>query len=476
LIAVRTTDVVVVGSGPNGLAAALVMAQAGLGVEVFEGAATPGGGCRTEELTLPGFHHDVCSTVQALVTIAPFFVDLGLDRLGVKLCTPEVPFAHPLDGGRAAAVRRSVEETAHWLGADGPAYRHLLGPLVADAGVIVPTVLAPLRSVPKHPFAMARFGAAGLPSIAHLAKRFATPEARGLLSGVGAHAMLPLSTPLTGAFALLLTMVAHTGGWPVVEGGSGRLTQALTAALAAAGGTIHTGCWVENLDDLPAARATLLDTSPEALVRLSGRRLPAGYRRALARFRHGPGVCKVDWALSGPVPWTASVCRVAGTVHLGGEFDEVASAEAEVAAGRHPERPYCIVVQPGVMDPTRAPGGCQTLWAYCHVPAGSAVDMTSQIETQIERFAPGFRDLVLGRATVTAAETEGYNPNYVGGDINGGAGTLRQTVFRPALKWNPYRTPVAGLYLCSSSTPPGGGVHGMCGSSAARTVLADLNI
>lgn len=475
-MAVRTPDAVVVGSGPNGLAAALVLARSGLAVEVFEGAETPGGGCRTEELTIPGFHHDVCSTVQALVTVSPFFSDLHLDRLGVRLVKPEVAFAHPFDDGRAAAVRTSVDDTAAALGTDGPVYRRIFGPLVADAELILPTVLAPLRSVPRHPLAVARFAVAGVSSVAHLARRFYTPEARGLLAGVGAHAILPIDAPLTAAFALLLTTVAHVGGWPVVEGGSGRLVEALTNELTETGGRIHTGRWIQDLNDLPTARTTLLDTSTETIVRLCGSRLPSRYRNALTRFRHGPGICKVDWALAGPIPWTAAVCRTAGTLHLGGTFEDVAAAEAQVAAGVHPERPYCIVVQPGVVDATRAPDACQTLWAYCHVPNGSNIDMTTRIEAQIERFAPGFSDLVMARATVTAQEVERQNPNYVGGDINGGAGTLRQTVFRPAATWNPYRTPLQGLYICSSSTPPGGGVHGMCGVGAARAALSDLKV
>jgi phytoene dehydrogenase-like protein len=469
-------DAVVVGSGPNGLAAGLVLARAGLRVEVFEGAPTAGGGCRTEQLTLPGFHHDVCSTVQALATASPFFRSIDLAGLGVRLCTPQVAFAHPLDGGRAAAVTTSVGETASGLGADGGAYERLLGPLVADAGSIMPTVLEPLRSLPRHPVAVGRFAMAGLPSASHLAGRFGTAEARALVAGVGAHAMLPLNARLTGAFGLVLTMAAHTNGWPVVEGGSARLVDAVISALSDAGGVVHTGCWVEDLDDLPQAQATILDTSPDGLARLAGDRLPARYRRALARFAYGPGIFKIDWALSGPVPWTAPACRHAGTLHLGGTFEEVAASEAAVAAGSHPERPFCLVVQPSIVDPTRAPAGRQTLWAYCHVPSESTVDMTARIEAQIERFAPGFTDLVMARATVTAAEAERRNPNYVGGDITGGAGTLRQTLFRPTVQWNPYRTPVSGLYLCSASTPPGGGVHGMCGVGAARAVLADLKI
>jgi phytoene dehydrogenase-like protein len=472
----RKADAIVVGSGPNGLAAALTLARAGLTVDVIEGAATPGGGCRTEELTLPGFHHDVCSAVHPLAAASPFFLRTDLAARGVTLRIPKVAFAHPLDGGRAAAVSGSVDETAGGLGADGASYRRLLAPLVRDTQLTLPDILAPLRSVPGHPLAMARFGLDGLLPASLLARRFKTEEAQALLAGVAAHSMLPLSAPLTSAFGLVLTMAAHSVGWPVVEGGSARLTDALVGELTSLGGQVETGRWVQSLDSLPQARAVLLDVTPRQLVAIAGDRLPARHRMALERFRYGPGVCKVDWALSGPVPWQAAACREAGTVHLGGTLAEVARSESDVNAGRLPERPYCIVAQPGVVDPTRAPAGCQTLWAYCHVPAGSAVDASGRIEAQVERFAPGFRDLILAKAVRTAADMERHNPNYVGGDINSGAGTLRQIVFRPTPRWNPYRTAVAGVYLCSASTPPGGGVHGMCGEGAARAALADLGV
>jgi phytoene dehydrogenase-like protein len=323
---------------------------------------------------------------------------------------------------------------------------------------------------------MARFALDGLPPATVLARRLHTEEGRALLAGVAAHSMLPLSAPVTSAFGLLLTMTAHAVGWPVVEGGSGRLAGALLAELAALGGEVETGRWVSSLDELPPARAVLLDLTPSQLIAVAGDRLTGRHQAALRRFRYGPGVCKVDWALSGPVPWQAAACREAGTVHLGGTLAEVAHSEAEVTAGRLPGRPYCIVAQPGVADPTRAPAGQQTLWAYCHVPSGSAVDASGLIEAQIERFAPGFRDLILARSVRTAADLERYNPNYVGGDINSGEGTLLQTVLRPTPRWNPYRTALPGVYLCSSSTPPGGGVHGMCGVGAARAALADLHI
>ncbi len=472
----RSPDAVVVGSGPNGLAAALILARAGMSVDVYEGSGTPGGGCRTEELTLPGFRHDVCSAVHPLAAASPFLRGAGLAERGVRLRAPRVAFAHPLDGGRAGTVVSSVEETAERLGVDAAPYRRLFAPLVRDAGLIVPAVLAPLRSVPADPVAMARFALTGILPVRRLARRFETEEARALLAGVAAHSMLPLTAPLSGAYGLLLTTLAHAVGWPVVEGGSARIVDALVEELTSAGGRVMTGHRVRSLDELPGARAVLLDVSPRQLIGLAGDRLPGRYRRAFARFGYGPGVCKVDWALAGPVPWAAGACREAATLHLGGTLEEVAASESDVAAGRHPERPYCIVVQPGTVDPTRAPAGRHTLWAYCHVPSGSTLDMTERMESQIERFAPGFRDLVLGRATVTAAQAERHNPNYIGGDINGGAATLRQTIGRPTFGWNPYRTGMRGVYLCSASTPPGGGVHGMCGDGAARTALADLGI
>ncbi|MFY9891552.1 MAG: NAD(P)/FAD-dependent oxidoreductase [Streptosporangiaceae bacterium] len=468
-------DAVVVGSGPNALAAAVTLARAGLSVHVIEGAETPGGGCRTQELTLPGYWHDVCSAVHPLASASPFFAGAGLAAHGVRLLTPKVAFAHPLDGGRAAAVSGSAEQTALGLGADGRAYSQLLQPLVRDMPAILPDLLAPLgRSLPAHPVAMTRFGLEGLLPASVLARRFSGDEAKALLAGVAGHTMRPLTAPLTSGFGLMFLMIAHSVGWPLVEGGSARIVDALIAELSALGGRVETGRWVQSLESLPAARAVVLDVTPRQFVALAGSRLPARHRAALERFRYGPGVCKVDWALSGPVPWQAPACLEAGTVHVCGTFAEVAQSEADVAAGRHPERPFCLVAQPGVVDPGRAPAGKHTLWGYCHVPAGSTVDMTARIEAQIERFAPGFRDLILARSVRTAAEQERHNPNYIGGDIGGGASTLRQTFLRPTPRWNPYRTAIPGVYLCSSSTPPGGGVHGMCGDWAARTALADL--
>jgi phytoene dehydrogenase-like protein len=470
---VTRVDVVVVGSGPNGLAAAVTLARAGLSVKVLEGAERAGGGCRTESSTLPGFRHDVCSAVHPLVAASPFFRQPVFDALHHAMRQPEIPFAHPLDGGRAAVARRSVADTADSLEDDGPAYRNLMGPLVRDVRTISDTVLAPLRSVPERPVVMARFGRSGILPATRLVRRFKGDAARALFAGVAAHSMSPLAAPLTGGFGLLLASAAHAVGWPMIEGGSEAITAAMVGELERLGGTVTCGRWVESLADLPVTRTVVLDLAPEGVLRLAASELSPGYRRGLRRFRYGPGVCKVDWALSGPVPWTSPACRNAGTLHLGGTFDEVATAEAEVAAGRHPDGPYCIIAQPGVADRTRAPAGHETLWGYCHVPSGSTVDMTAAIERQIERFAPGFSDLILARSASSAAQEAHRNPNYVGGDIGGGAATLRQVLFRPTVRWNPYRTSLAHVYLGSASTPPGGGVHGMAGFYAARTLLHD---
>jgi phytoene dehydrogenase-like protein len=471
---VNGVDSVVVGSGPNGLAAALTLARAGHRVVVYEGAAVLGGGCRTAELTLSGYRHDVCSAVHPLVLASPFFQSVDLAARGVKMLTPPVAFAHPLDGGRAAVVGGAVEDTAAALGPDAKAYRQLFGPLVPGIRQVIPTILGPLRSAPAHPLATARLALPGLLPASWVARLFKTEEARALVAGAAAHSLLTLDQPLTGSFALLFVALGHTYGWPVVEGGSSRLVEALVAELTTMGAEFHVGRWVKSLEELGHPKAALMDVSTRQMVNLVGLRATPSYRHALARYRYGAGVCKVDWALSGPVPWEAEACRQAGTLHLGGTFEQVAAAEADVAAGRHPQRPFCIVAQPGVVDPTRAPAGRHTLWGYCHVPAGSETDMTDRIEAQIERFAPGFRDLILARACKTAAQTEEANPNYIGGDISGGMATLRQTIFRPAVRWDNYGTGVPGVYLCSSSSPPGGGVHGMCGYWAARTALKAL--
>ncbi len=464
----------VVGSGPNGLAAAVTLTAAGLRVLVIEGAPQPGGGCRTDERTLPGFRHDTCSAAHPLALASPFFRRFDLAARGVRLLQPEIPYAHPLDGGRAALARRSVMATAAGLGPDGPAYRRLFARLAAAPDDLVAFVLGSGPRLPHRPVGLAAFLRHGLEPASAVAGRFSGDLARALFAGVAAHAIRPLSSRPTAGVGLLLGSLAHAVGWPVVEGGSGRLTAAMVAAVEAGGGRVETGRWVASLAELPAARAVLLDVTPRALVGLAGRRLPGRYRRALERFRYGAGVCKVDFALAGPVPWANPACRRAGTLHLGGAFQEVAAAEATVAGGGHPDRPYVLAIQAGVVDPSRAPTGRHTLWTYCHVPAGSTTDMTQRIEAQVERFAPGFRELVLARAGRTAVEVERDDPNAIGGDIAAGMQDLRQSVFRPMVRWNPHRTPLPGVYLCSASTAPGPGVHGLCGARAARAALRDV--
>ncbi len=466
-------DAVVVGSGPNGLAAAITMATAGLRVAVFEGSGTPGGGCRTEETTLPGFRHDVCSTVYPLLALSPFFQQEAFSDLRAATLQPEVPFAHPLDGGDAAVAYQSIAATVASFGEDGRSYGRLLGPLVDRLPSIGADVLSPNRSPSRHPLDLGRFVLPGLLPACQLVRLFHGEKAPALLAGAAAHSTQPLTAPLTAAFGLLMSVSAHAVGWPVMSGGAHTITSALLAELEDKGGSIEMDHWVRSRSDLPSATIVVFDTSPKAMFDIAGGYPTARAARSYRRFQSGPGVFKMDWALSGPVPWVNDDCRRAGTLHLGGTFAEVALSEAEIKAGRHPDRPYCIIVQPSVCDASRAPIGQHALWGYCHVPNGSTVDMTQRIEDQIERFAPGFSDLVLARATRTAVEQERHNPNNLGGDIGGGAASLRQTLFRPTTRWNPYRTPLRDFYLCSASTAPGGGVHGMCGYYAARSVLHD---
>ena len=467
-------DAVVIGSGPNGLAAAITLARAGKSVLVREGNSTLGGSCRSAELTLPGFVHDVCSTVQALAVASPFMRTVPLAEHGCELVHPLAPYAQPMDDGTAGIAERSVDETAATLGVDADAYRRLMAPLVRDWEKMLPALLAPPSPFTRHPVAMMKFGLKALRSARSIAERwFRGEHAKALFGGAAAHAILPLEWAGTAAYGLVLGVSAHAGGWPVARGGSQKLTDALVAYFRSLGGVVETDAPVKSLGELPPARAILCDVTPRQLLQLAGDNLPGRYRKRLEAFRYGPGAHKVDWALSGPIPWRNPSVARAGTVHLGGTFDELADAERAPWEGRNAERPYVLLVQPSLFDPTRAPAGKHTAWAYCHVPNGSTLDVTDRIDAQVERFAPGFRDLVLARSVMTTADLEQHNPNLVGGDITGGAQILRQVLARPVLARNPYRTPVQGLYLCSASTPPGGGVHGMCGYHAARTALRD---
>jgi phytoene dehydrogenase-like protein len=460
-------DAVVVGAGPNGLAAAIALARAGRSVRVLEAADTIGGGSRSAELTLPGFVHDICSAVHPHPLASPFLRELPLAEHGLELVQPELALAHPLDDGTAVAFDRSIDVTAASIGgADGDVYRKLMEPLVRDADKLMPAILGPLRPT-RHPLALSRFGLLGLRSAEGLVKRFEGPRGRALIAGNAAHSMLRLDASPTGAVALVLMLTGHAVGWPVARGGSQSVADALAAIARSHGAEIVTGHRVERIDELDDARAVLLDLTPRQIVAIAGHRLPDRYRRALERYRYGPGVFKLDWALDGPIPWVAAECARAGTVHIGGTFEEIAASER----GDGGARPYVLLSQPTVCDPSRAPAGKHVGWAYCHVPAGSTTDMTDAIEGQVERFASGFRERILARASVNAAEMEAYNPNYVGGDINGGLMDLRQLFTRPVARPVPYTTPDERLFICSSATPPGGGVHGMCGYFAAKAAL-----
>ncbi len=467
----REYDAVIVGSGPNGLSAALVLAQAGLSTLVIEAHSAPGGGTRTEQLTLPGFHHDVCSTVHPLAIASPFFRTLDLAAHGVSWCDPPLALAHVLRDGRAVTLSRSVLETARGLGEDESAYVKLMSPLVAGADELWREILGPLR-VPRSPGILARFGLLALGSLEGLAQRhFTQPGARALLAGMGAHAMQPLDAPATASFGLVLALAAHVAGWPVAKGGSHVITNALVEMLKLRGGELELGHRVRSLEELPRAKAYLFDVTPRQLLSITGHALPERYRRRLRAFRYGPGVFKMDWALSGPVPWVDPACTQAATVHLSGDLADVATAEAAVSRGQLCQRPFVIFVQPSLFDRTRAPDGRHTAWAYCHVPLGATMDVSELIEQQVERFAPGFSRLILARSSINSQELERYNENYVGGDINGGSALLTQLFTRPVARVDPYTTPHPQIFLCSSSTPPGGGVHGMCGYWAAVSAL-----
>ncbi len=466
-------DAVIVGSGPNGLAAAVALARRGRSVAVLEGAPTVGGGTRTEELIEPGHRHDVCSGVHPLGAASPFFRQLPLERFGLSWVRPDLQLSHPLDGGRAVALSHSLEETAALLDTDGARYRRAVVPLLTQWDEILEGALSPLQSAWRRPLPMARFGLQAIRSTAAIAGRFQLDATRALLAGLGAHSVASLAAPATGGVALILATAAHADGWPVARGGSQAIAAALAAYLGELGGTIEVGRWVASADDLPAARSIYLDTAPAAAARIAGPRIGPRMARRLASWRHGPGVHKVDWILDGPIPWADPHSGRAGTVHVGGSFEEIAASEAGALAGKAPRNPFVIVAQPSVVDETRAPAGRHVAWGYCHVPNGYDGDATAAIEAQIERYAPGFGDRVIGRHVQSARALAASNPNNVGGDIGGGAMSLRRLLTGPRLARNPYEIG-DGVYLCSAAAPPGGGVHGMCGYNAVRYSIGHL--
>jgi phytoene dehydrogenase-like protein len=465
-------DAVVVGSGPNGLAAAITLQQEGLSVLLIEGKDVIGGGLTSAEFTLPGFAHDVCSAIHPLAIGSPFFNTLPLADHGLDYIFPDLAAAHPFDDGTAAVLGSSLEETARLLGPDEQAYLDLFKPLVSDWPDIATDVLGPLH-FPKHPIAMGKFGLKALTSSTYLAKRFKTRKAQGLWAGMAAHSIQPLTNLTTSAIGLVLMTAAHLKGWPIPVGGSKEIANALSSYFISLGGKIETGRYIKSLAELPSAKIVLFDVTPKQLLQIAGHRFSSIYKWQLERYRYGMGVFKIDWALDGPIPFTAAQARKAGTVHIGNTLEEIQLSEQLSWEGKHADKPFVLLAQQSLFDDTRAPEGKHTAWAYCHVPHGSTKDMTAIIEQQIERFAPGFRDLILARHTMNTAQVEEYNPNYIGGDINGGVIDLGQIFTRPALRSSPYRTSAKGLYICSSSTPPGGGVHGMCGYHAAKTALKD---
>ncbi|MEP6619444.1 MAG: NAD(P)/FAD-dependent oxidoreductase [bacterium] len=467
-------DAVVVGSGPNGLAAAITLARAGRSVRVYEAQPTLGGGVRSAELTRPGYVHDLASTVHALTLLSPFLKSLPLEEHGLSLAHPVAPFAHPLDDGTAVVVERSVADTAQGLGtADGQAYRALLSPFVEGAGELMEAILGPFGL--RHPRMAAAFARYALRSATGLAgAEFRDKRTHAMMAGVAAHGMVPLDRMVTAGYGLALTVAAHAVGWPVARGGSQEVTNAMVAYLRSIGGEVVTDARIDSLAQLPPSRVVLCDVTPRQFLRLAGEDLPRLYRWRMSRYRYGPGVFKMDWALDAPVPWRARECHRAGTIHIGGSMTDIAQSERDTWEGRVPERPYVLAVQATQFDPTRAPTGKHTLWAYCHVPNGCTTDMSERIERQIERFAPGFRECIGERHTMSPADLERGNANLVGGDIGGGAADIRQLFFRPIATLSPYRTPLDGVFLCSSSTPPGIGVHGMCGYYAARAALKTM--
>jgi phytoene dehydrogenase-like protein len=460
----------IVGAGPNGLAAAIVLAQAGLRVEVLEAESTPGGAARTLELTLPGFRHDFGSAIYPMAAGSPFFSSLPLAAHGLEWIHSPTALAHPLDDGTAVMLQRNLSETAALLGNDGAAWDKLMRPFVERWSELAPEILGPVSFIPKHPWLMARFGIVAMQSAQAVARRFRDARTRALFAGLAAHSFLSLDEPLSAAFAILMAVPAHAVGWPIPRGGAQSITNALCSFLRSLGGTVRSSSPVENLAALKNYDLFLCDLTPRQLAKVAGEKLSESYRARLGKFRYGAAAFKVDYALNAPIPWKARECTQVATVHLGGTFEEIAASEKAVRNGQHAERPFVLLAQPTLFDSSRAPAGMHTAWAYCHVPNGSKVDMLERLENQIERFAPGFRDCVLARRVFSPADLESMDANLVGGDIGGGVMDMRQFLFRPT--WRRYATSARDIYICSSSTPPGGGVHGMCGYHAAKMALS----
>lgn len=469
-------DVIIIGSGPNGLAAGIVLAREGLAVKIFEAKDTIGGGMRTKELTLPGFKHDVCSTIYPVTVGSPFLKTLPLEDFALEWIYPEYPLAHPMDNEPAAVMYKSIDKTAAGLGEDGEAYKKLVASFTEHWDELSSQLFRPLLNIPSTPLLMAQFGLKAIPSATFIANRFKTKRAKALFAGLAGHSILPLDTLATSSFGLMLAVAGHVVNWPMAKGGGQQIAEAMACYFKSMGGDIETNHKVLSTNDLPDTSVLLFDTSPKQVLNIAGDALPGSYTRKLRRFKHGPGVFKMDIALDGPIPWKDERCIKAGTIHLGGTFEEIARSEKMMSRGRHSPTPFVLLAQQSMFDSTRAPEGKHTVWAYCHVPNGSTVDMSEPILNQIERFAPGFRQRILKTHTMNTRQMQAYNPNYIGGDIIGGKQSLSQMIQRPAGLFDPYHIPNTDMFICSSSTPPGGGVHGMCGYHAAQSALRHFNL